>query len=733
MRLFLTLFLATLSVPGFAQAPGDIAIIGMNTDDPDQFAFVALAPLTAGTDIRFTDRGWTRNNAFRDGEGVFTYTVPDAGLYPGAVVVIVEPAGLDLSSSGDQLFAYIGSEEAPSFLYGLNASGAPRSTPVWQRDATNDNTSDLPSALSNWTTAVAVTERDNVGYNGPTSGTRTSLLAAIGNRENWQGSNIETQTFVSTFDVYESGNQPPIFSQPFYRSLSVRADVEFDFLPRASDPEGDTVTFELVSGPGSVELVNGRSIYLWTPTVADIGDSFEIVIRATDGEDSAFTSGILSVVPKGMNNPPYFDAASVGEYVQVGKKGILYFALTDLDKDELTLQVVEGPHGSEVFIDPERGTYRRSLNARLEFTPPQVGVYRFLVRVSDGYEGSYHEFVVGIAGIEPDWIMGDLTGEALRRAIAKEYGPRQTLSYENAVDTLFARIANRGASTGPYAGLSVQSIFVGWSLGTGLGEDPSAHMANSNLYAEPIWPASMGADEVPQRSDLHVLYPTLAHVASARGALPFGSVDSSDTKIWFSHRGLITEPQSRPHHYSRLSDQLFEPSNHVKGDVARAMFYFWTMYPEVVDNVFFAQQAETLIEWNEQDPADRGEVARSARIQHYQGNPNPFILDTSLMRRMWMVSQSASEEQAEAVQLELFPNPVQDQATLVLTQDVAASDVHIEVFDMLGRRVHATAYPRMPSGTHRLHVDVSRLAPGAYAIRATLNDTKLIKPFVVLK
>ena len=44
---------------------GGIAIIGFNFDDPDQFAFVCLAPIPAGTEIRFTDNGWQSSEAFR--------------------------------------------------------------------------------------------------------------------------------------------------------------------------------------------------------------------------------------------------------------------------------------------------------------------------------------------------------------------------------------------------------------------------------------------------------------------------------------------------------------------------------------------------------------------------------------------------------------------------------------------------------------------------------------------
>lgn len=57
--LFLLWFLLVTALPSSTSAqtlsPGDIAIIGMNADNPDEFAFVALVDLPAGTQITFVD------------------------------------------------------------------------------------------------------------------------------------------------------------------------------------------------------------------------------------------------------------------------------------------------------------------------------------------------------------------------------------------------------------------------------------------------------------------------------------------------------------------------------------------------------------------------------------------------------------------------------------------------------------------------------------------------------
>ncbi|MDA1332541.1 MAG: hypothetical protein O3A65_08715 [Proteobacteria bacterium] len=44
---------------------GDIAIIGANAVNPDEFAFVALVDIPQGTVIGFVDHGWLASGAFR--------------------------------------------------------------------------------------------------------------------------------------------------------------------------------------------------------------------------------------------------------------------------------------------------------------------------------------------------------------------------------------------------------------------------------------------------------------------------------------------------------------------------------------------------------------------------------------------------------------------------------------------------------------------------------------------
>ena len=122
---------------------GDIAIIGFNFDNPDGLSFVLLTDITSGTEIQFTDNGWQSSGEFRANEGTFTWTAA-SDLTKGTVIT-PDVSGVAFSGSGDQIIAFQGSSDTPTFIYTLNSE----SSGVWQSDETYSNTSALPTGLTN--------------------------------------------------------------------------------------------------------------------------------------------------------------------------------------------------------------------------------------------------------------------------------------------------------------------------------------------------------------------------------------------------------------------------------------------------------------------------------------------------------------------------------------------------------------------------------------------------------
>lgn len=175
----------TYEVPG-----GGIAIIGFNFDDPDQFAFVCLDTIPAGTEIRFTDNGWQSSGSFRLGEGILSWYTP-GGCELGQIMTIIPSQHINnttgdffFSDSGDQILVYQYISTITKHIFALNSEGT-----SWQTSANSANTSANPFGTDT-TRAIALDEIDNAIYTGPKSfNTTADALAAIVNKANWSGSN----------------------------------------------------------------------------------------------------------------------------------------------------------------------------------------------------------------------------------------------------------------------------------------------------------------------------------------------------------------------------------------------------------------------------------------------------------------------------------------------------------------------------------------------------------------
>ncbi|MCD4669994.1 MAG: hypothetical protein K8S14_06070 [Actinomycetia bacterium] len=197
IAILIALFILPLLLHATDLLPGDIAIIGMNSDNPDEFSFVSLIDIEQNTVIKFTDNGVHPDGSFRSTEGICTWTA-GADISKGDIITYSSSGGFSatggfaLAAAGDQLIAYQGDEASPVFIYAIQTNST-----QWQADATSAQTSALPPGLVNGVTAVAVGrtpsptgEWDNSVYDmSVTNGTREEILAAIGDAGNWNGSN----------------------------------------------------------------------------------------------------------------------------------------------------------------------------------------------------------------------------------------------------------------------------------------------------------------------------------------------------------------------------------------------------------------------------------------------------------------------------------------------------------------------------------------------------------------
>lgn len=154
-----------------------------------------------------------------------------------------------------------------------------------------------------------------------------------------------------------------------------------------------------------------------------------------------------------------------------------------------------------------------------------------------------------------------------------------------------------------------------------------ASAASVDFNTEHLWPRSLGADiETAAGTDLHSLR-TADEVANGqRLNHPFG--DIVGTATWTSP---AVEGQAERSRLGRdaAGRTVFEPRPSMRGDVARALLYFYVRYRAEPTATFslanFNVEEQTLIRWAQQDPPDDAERARHERAYRVQGNRNPFV------------------------------------------------------------------------------------------------------------
>ena len=239
-------------------------------------------------------------------------------------------------------------------------------------------------------------------------------------------------------------------------------------------------------------------------------------------------------------------------------------------------------------------------------------------------------FLTGSISFGQDVIGDGLYGDELISFLQGNYTTGTTLGYTNARDTLYLNIDRIDGQ--------VKGIYTNYTVDLpNTGVDPSTHLYENGINCEHIWPQSLYEGGEPLKSDMHALRPCKDNVNSARGNKAFNDVLDSQTATWYwQDIGTSNIPSSNIDEYSENHGTYFEPREDRKGDIARTMFYFYTIYLDVADEYFFAIQKDILKIWHDQDPTNEEEVTRTWQIAEYQeNNPNPFILDETLVERAY--------------------------------------------------------------------------------------------------
>jgi endonuclease I len=156
------------------------------------------------------------------------------------------------------------------------------------------------------------------------------------------------------------------------------------------------------------------------------------------------------------------------------------------------------------------------------------------------------------------------------------------------------------------------------------------YSAEGDCYnREHTWPQTYFGSADPMVCDLHQVFPTDGHVNGVHGNDPYGIVTNVNKTT------LQGAKSGNSNSYSSWSNNVFEPIDSFKGDIARAYFYMnarYTTEDAGWGNWIMANGAELtseaitlLLNWHHLDPVSQKEIDRNEEIFKIQGNRNAFI------------------------------------------------------------------------------------------------------------
>jgi len=248
---------------------------------------------------------------------------------------------------------------------------------------------------------------------------------------------------------------------------------------------------------------------------------------------------------------------------------------------------------------------------------------------------------------------------------------------------------------------------------------------------EHVWPKSHGFPDQDDNaySDVHNLKPCDRSVNSSRGTKDYdygGSQHSEATEC-------LTDSDS------------WEPSDYVKGDIARILFYMVVRYDpgydhnnnsfdlELVDyttpgnNDPIFGKLSSLIQWHFDDPVDDFEINRNEVIFGFQQNRNPFIDHPNLVNFLWgdNVGQSWNENlglnHISNDNFIVFPNP----SNGILNFSSVLQNEKIEVFSLTGQKM----FEREVTNTNSINLNLNT---GIYLLKISDNH-RIINSKIIIK
>ncbi len=291
------------------------------------------------------------------------------------------------------------------------------------------------------------------------------------------------------------------------------------------------------------------------------------------------------------------------------------------------------------------------------------------------------------------------TGTQLIASLVAAYKSTSNLGYNAGRDTMYGVIDKVNDS--------LECVYSSYRIYMQPGQDPSEWAYDHGINCEHTWPQSMLSSGTAE-ADLHHLYPTDIEVNGARDNDPFSDIPDDQTVTWYYNNTTThTIPTSNIDLYAEEAPNTFEPREMQKGNTARSMYYVLTMWQLADTNLaWWTVQKNTLYAWHVNDPADAREITRTRKIATYQqGKKNPFVLDSTLIRRAYFPNMGMSgRPEGLAMDNKLLgnqPNPFRD-ATEIRYRLAGPCRAEVVIYNVLGLEVDRLAGSASEAGERTL-------------------------------
>ena len=233
----------------------------------------------------------------------------------------------------------------------------------------------------------AVADGEGISFEGqiPDSGLANGQSSAA---RDIDFANPDRDRFSFDYVILSSDNRAPVISSSPLINAAIGQPYEYSII--ASDPDGDSLTYRMTSGPATANLDVG-GVLSFAPVQADRG-THSIAIAVDDSRGGITTESFTLVVGDSVpNRGPIFDVAPLAG-IASGDDYRFTTSATDPDGDAVTYSLDQGPTGLNVD-----GT-----SGGLSWTGPGDGNYPITLRASDpggAYSLQNFNLAVGDSGV----------------------------------------------------------------------------------------------------------------------------------------------------------------------------------------------------------------------------------------------------------------------------------------------------------------------------------------------